>query len=282
MSESAAPRAPSPGPGAASSDPSSPVGLVPPVHGPTTRPVLEDHPPVTGPRRLFNRELSWLGFNERVLALAGRDDVPWLERAKFLAIFTSNLDEFFQVRVSGLMEQVAAGLTRETADGMRPADQLAAIRTYVLALAAEQSRLFHDEVIPGLADQGVRYSNWSSLDDDDREWLVHEYEETVFPVLTPLAVDPAHPFPYISNLSLNLAVIVRDPLREDRRFARVKVPPLLARLVPVAGGRRFSSDSMASMRSSASSSSTSKSALRVTRKAWCSRISRPGNSRSRA
>ena len=239
MSESTAARTPSP-PSEEAAETASSVSLVSPATArPSTRPVLDDHPPVTGPRRLFNRELSWLGFNERVLALAGRDDVPWLERAKFLAIFTSNLDEFFQVRVSGLMEQVAAGLTREAADGMRPADQLAAIRTYVLALAAEQSRLFHDEVVPGLADQGVRFSNWSSLDGDDREWLVHEFEETVFPVLTPLAVDPAHPFPYISNLSLNLAVVVRDPDDGETRFARVKVPPILPRFVVMPDGERF-------------------------------------------
>ncbi len=205
----------------------------------TTRPVIKDHPPVTGERRLFNRELSWLAFNERVLALAGRDDLPLLERARFLAIFTDNLDEFFQVRVSGLMEQVAAGMTRETADGMRPVEQLDAIGAYVRELAAQQARLFHDAVVPGLAGEGVRFSNWSSLDDDDRDWLVQEFEETVFPVLTPLAVDPAHPFPYISNLSLNLAVVVRDPEDGETRFARVKVPPILPRFVVMPDGERF-------------------------------------------
>lgn len=205
----------------------------------TTRPVIKDHPPVTGERRLFNRELSWLAFNERVLALAGRDDLPLLERARFLAIFTSNLDEFFQVRVSGLMEQVAAGMTRETADGMRPVEQLDAIGAYVHELVAQQARVFHDAVVPGLADEGVRFSNWSSLDDDDRDWLVQEFEETVFPVLTPLAVDPAHPFPYISDLSLNLAVVVRDPEDGETRFARVKVPPILPRFVVMPDGERF-------------------------------------------
>ncbi len=205
----------------------------------TTRAMLGDHTPVTGERRLFNRELSWLAFNERVLALAGRDDVPLLERAKFLAIFTGNLDEFFQVRVSGLMEQVAAGLTREAADGMRPTEQLAAIRAYVVDLMAHQTRLFHDEVVPLLAAHGVRFSDWSSLDDDDRAWLVGEFEERVFPVLTPLAVDPAHPFPYISNLSLNLAVVVRDPADGETRFARVKVPPILPRFVVMPDGERF-------------------------------------------
>jgi len=206
---------------------------------PPTRAVLADHPATEGERRLFNRELSWLGFNERVLAMAARDDVPLLERARFLAIFTSNLDEFFQVRVSGLMEQVAAGLTREAEDGMRPAEQLEAIRTYVRELVAEQARLFHDGLVPQLADQGVRFSDWSGLDDDDRAWLVHEFEERVLPVLTPLAVDPAHPFPYISNLSLNLAVVVRDPSEDETRFARVKVPAILPRFIVMPDGERF-------------------------------------------
>ncbi len=213
-----------------------PVSAAPPA---ATRAMLDDHSPVTGERRLFNRELSWLAFNERVLALATRDDVPLLERTKFLAIFTSNLDEFFQVRVSGLMEQVAAGLTRETADGMRPSEQLAAIRQYVVELMDDQTSIFHDRLVPQLAAEGVRFSNWSTLDDDDRAWLVEEFEERVFPVLTPLAVDPAHPFPYISNLSLNLAVVVRDPADGETRFARVKVPPILPRFVVMPAGERF-------------------------------------------
>ena len=219
-------------------DPPAALRAVEPARA-MTRPILDDHAPGDDVRRLFNRELAWLGFNERVLALAGRDDVPLLERAKFLAIFTSNLDEFFQVRVSGLMEQVAAGLTRETPDGMRPSEQLEAIRTYVTDLVAEQTILFHDRIVPELADQGVRFCDWSSLDEDDRQWLVEEFEETVFPVLTPLAVDPAHPFPYISNLSLNLAVVVRDPDDGETRFARVKVPPILPRFVLMPDGERF-------------------------------------------
>jgi polyphosphate kinase len=209
----------------------------PPI--PQTRAILEDHPATDEPRHLFNRELTWLSFNERVLALAARDDLPLLERAKFLAIFTSNLDEFFQIRVAGLMEQVAAGMTRETPDGMRPTDQLDAIGSYVRELVATQVRLFHDGVVPGLAEEGIRFSNWSALDDDDRAWLVQEFDQTVFPVLTPLAVDPAHPFPYISNLSLNLAVVVRDPRDGELHFARVKVPPILPRFVVMPDGERF-------------------------------------------
>ncbi len=203
-----------------------------------TRAVLEDHTPTDELRRLFNRELGWLGFNERVLALAARQDIPILERAKFLAIFTDNLDEFFQVRVAGLMEQVAAGVTTSSPDGMRPAQHLAAIRPYVQQLSERQGALFA-EVATGLAAEGIRFSDWSSLDDDDQKWLVEEFEERVFPVLTPLAVDPAHPFPYISNLSLNLAVSVRDPEDGEVRFARVKVPPILPRFVVMPDGERF-------------------------------------------
>jgi polyphosphate kinase len=208
-----------------------------PAHA--TRAIIHDHPDTDEPRRLFNRELSWLGFNERVLALAARDDLPLLEKAKFLAIFQDNLDEFFQVRVAGLMDQVAAGLTRTSPDGMRPADQLTTIRTYASDLVQAQVTLFHQVVAPGLAAEGVRYSDWNTLDDADRKWLTREFEERVFPVLTPLAVDPAHPFPYISNLSLNLAVVLRDPDEDETRFARVKVPPILPRFVLMPDGERY-------------------------------------------
>jgi len=212
---------------------------------PRTRPILSFHPDMAAPDSttdepiLLNRELSWLAFNERVLALAARDDVPLLERAMFLAIFTSNLDEFFQVRVAGLMEQRAAGVNKPSADGMKPADQLAAMHTYARELVEQQSRIFHEQVAPALAAQGVRYCDWPELDEDDRQWLVGVFEDQVFPVLTPLAVDPAHPFPYISNLSLNLAVVVRDPRDGDEHFARVKVPPILDRFVVMPDGERF-------------------------------------------
>jgi polyphosphate kinase len=206
---------------------------------PVTRAILADHPEVEGERRLLNRELSWLGFNERVLALAARDDLPLLEKAKFLAIFTSNLDEFFQVRVAALMEQTAAGISGAPPDGMRATEQLAAIREYSELLKERCAELFHTVVAPGLAHEGVVYSDWATLDDDDRAWLVSEFDERVYPVLTPLAVDPAHPFPYISNLSLNLAVVVRDPTDGERHFARVKVPPILPRFVVMPDGERF-------------------------------------------
>lgn len=189
--------------------------------------------------RYLNRELSWLQFDERVLALAADATLPLLERAKFLAIFADNLDEFFQVRVAGLKEQVAAGVTGSGADGMRPRRQLTAIRDTVRPLASAHARIFADEVAPALADAGIELATWAGLSDEDRAHLDATFEQQVFPVLTPLAVDPAHPFPYISNLSMNLAVVVRDPDDRERRFARVKVPPILPRFVVLADGRRY-------------------------------------------
>ncbi len=191
-----------------------------------------------GPR-LINRELSWLDFNARVLALAASPRVPLLERAKFLAIFSQNLDEFFQVRVAGLEDQVAAGVHAPSDDGSKPAEQLAAIRARVDDLVSRQSSIFLDDVARALADVGIRLSDWDELDDDDRSYLVEVFEQRIFPVLTPLAVDPSHPFPYISSLSLNLAVLVRHPDTGERRFARVKVPDILPRFVVMPDGERF-------------------------------------------
>jgi polyphosphate kinase len=190
-------------------------------------------------RRFINRELSWLAFSERVLARAEATDVPLLERAKFLAIFSQGIDEFFQVRVAGLKDQVAAGLGAVTPDGLTPEQQLCAIRIRVLDLMERQSQIFLGEVAPGLGRVGIHLSNWDELDDDDRKELVERFEKQIFPVLTPLAVDPGHPFPYISNLSLNLAVMVRDPDSGERRFARVKVPSLLPRFVVMPDGERY-------------------------------------------
>jgi polyphosphate kinase len=191
------------------------------------------------PDRLLNRELSWLDFNARVLALAEDSDRPLLERAKFLAIFASNLDEFVQVRVSGLQEQELAGIRSRSADGMDPTQQLRRISTRMDELVTRHAELFTKEIAPALEDVGIAFSKWEELDDDDRQYLVDVFEASVFPVLTPLAVDPAHPFPYISNLSLNLAVVVRDPETREQRFARVKVPPLLPRFVVMPDGERF-------------------------------------------
>ena len=187
----------------------------------------------------LNRELSWLDFGERVLARAEAADVPVLERAKFLAIFGQGLDEFFQVRVAGLKDQLAAGLQAVSADGLSPEEQLAEIRVRVAELLARQSDIFLHHVAPDLGAVGIHFSNWDTLDDDDRKYLVEVFENQIFPVLTPLAVDPGHPFPYISNLSLNLAVMVRDPDTGERRFARVKVPNLLPRFVVMPDGERY-------------------------------------------
>jgi len=192
-----------------------------------------------GPQRFTNRELSWLEFGARLLDLAEDERVPLLERVKFLAIFSEGLDEFFQVRVAGLKDQVDAGLRARSADGLRPRETLRAIGVRVSELVARQSHIFVDEIAPELAAAGIRLSEWSSLDDDDRDYLVDVFERQIFPVLTPLSVDPGHPFPYISNLSLNLIVRVGDPVTGEERVARVKVPPLLPRFVVMPDGERF-------------------------------------------
>jgi len=197
-------------------------------------------PAEDAPSRFLNRELSWLQFNERVLALAEDPGVPLLERAKFLAIFSQNLDEFFQVRVAGLRGQLGTpGAVGRSPDGMSPAEQLRAIAQRVQALARRQQRVFLDQVEPALAEAGISICDWDSLTPAEQSALNAEFEERIFPVLTPLAVDPGHPFPYISGLALNLAVMVRDPLTDERRFARVKIPPLLSRFICLRDGKRW-------------------------------------------
>src|SRR4051794_3611301 len=160
--------------------------------------------PIALGARILNRELSWLDFNARVLELAEEPTMPLLERAKFCAIFSSNLDEFFQVRVAALKDQVAAKLVRPGPDGLTPAEQLAAIRERVVKLVERQEEVLLDHLLPDLRAAGIDVVSWDQLDADDRAHLVRVFEERVFPVLTPLAVDPGHPFPYISTLSLNL------------------------------------------------------------------------------
>jgi polyphosphate kinase len=189
--------------------------------------------------RFINRELSWLEFDSRVLALAEDPARPLLERVKFVAIYTQNLDEFFQIRVSGLEEQVEAGVAAMTPDGMNPSEQLAAIREQVVALQERADSLVLGELLPSLEKERIRLVHWDQLDEADREFLGRRFRERIFPVLTPLSVDPSHPFPYISNLSLNLAAAIRDPLTGDRRFARVKIPPLLPRFTDLPDGERF-------------------------------------------
>jgi polyphosphate kinase len=223
----------------------SPTGTAPPTT--TTAPAAPEHPaPPTyqqieafGYQRFTNREQSRLDFGARLLDLGDDTGVPLLERTKFLAIFSELLDEFYQVRVAALEDQVAAGVRTRSVDGMRPGEQLKMIRGRVEELVKRQDSIFLDDIVPALADAGVRLSDWSSLDDDDRTHLVDVFNREIFPVLTPLAVDPGHPFPYISNLSLNLVVEVQDPLTGERRVARVKVPPVLPRFVVMPDGERF-------------------------------------------
>ncbi len=189
--------------------------------------------------RYYNRELSLLDFQERVLALAENAEVPLLERVKFVAIVASNLDEFFQVRVAGLKEQVLAGVAATAADGMTAQEQLQAIRPRTETLKERIDRLVVKDLLPGLEAEGIRLANLDELSEEDRDQLDQIFDQQVFPVLTPLAVDPAHPFPYISNLSLNLAVLVRNPATGTTQFARVKVPPILPRFIVLPDGVRF-------------------------------------------
>jgi polyphosphate kinase len=192
-----------------------------------------------GYQRFTNREISRLDFGGRLLDLAEDPGQPLLERVKFLAIFAEALDELYQVRVALLEDRVAAGVRTRSVDGLRPAEQLRAISDRARELVARQDRIFLDLVVPALAEAGVRLSDWTSLDDRDRQYLVDVYATEIYPVLTPLAVDPGHPFPYISSLSLNLLVEVGDPETGQMRYARVKVPPVLPRFVVMPDGERF-------------------------------------------
>jgi polyphosphate kinase len=192
-----------------------------------------------GSARYLNRELSTMAFNARVLAVAADKRRPLLERAKFLAIFGTNNDEFFQKRVGSLLEQAKVGAETVSPDQIPPAEQLGAVREYAQQLADEQSALFNDEIAPGLAAAGVELCGWEDLDEDEHDYIADYFDAQVFPVLTPLAIDPGHPFPHISSLSLNLAVVLRDPGGPRRQLARVKVPSLLDRFVRLPSGTRF-------------------------------------------
>lgn len=188
--------------------------------------------------RYIDRELSWLRFNERVLELAEDPGLPLLERARFLAIFTSNLDEFFMVRVAGLKRRIATGLAVRAASGMMPREVLEKIWLRSEELSQRHARAFREAIVPALRDQGIELVRWAELDRDEQKACKRLFKERIFPVLTPLAVDPAHPFPYISGLSLNLAVIIRNPKTGKEHFARVKVPSNFDRFVPL-GNARF-------------------------------------------
>ncbi|MEL4503752.1 RNA degradosome polyphosphate kinase [Luteococcus sp. H138] len=188
--------------------------------------------------RYSDREMSWLAFNNRVLDLA-KDSlrIPLLERAKFLAIFSSNLDEFFMVRVAGLKRRIDAGVAVRSVTGQMPRDLHDAILSRAQELVAEQAKVFAEEVRPALTSNGIVILRWDELTAAEKDQMRTLFSERIFPVLTPLAVDPSHPFPYISGLSINLAVLLKNPLTGQRQFARVKVPTILSRFIKLGDGR---------------------------------------------
>jgi polyphosphate kinase len=205
--------------------PSVSVGRVGSAAGPDTEPDLENS------SLYLNREMSWLAFNQRVLGEALDRRWPLLERVKFLAIYSSNLDEFFMIRVSGLHEQLEAALIETNPDGMSAREQLTTIAQTIREQLKVASRLLADDLLPALAEQRIHLVRWQGLDGDTKRRARQYFRRSVFPVLTPLAVDPGHPFPFLSNLSLSLAVEARDPDTGERKFARLKVPEILPRFV---------------------------------------------------
>ena len=199
--------------------------------------VTDKQPPIdinlSDPQYYFNREISWLEFNNRVLNEAFDPRTPLLERLKFMAIFSSNLDEYFMVRVAALKEQVAAQVTRRSADGQTAQAQLEMIGARLRPMVTQQHCHFEQALRPQLATHGVHLLDYIDLNQEQRHYLKTYFDEQIFPVLTPLAIDPGHPFPYISNLSLNLAVVIKDPANGEELFARVKVPKILPRFLPL-------------------------------------------------
>ena len=187
--------------------------------------------------RFLDRELSWIAFNARVLELAQDESLPLLERVRFAAIFASNLDEFFMVRIAGLKRRIAAGVALPAASGLNPRDVLSRSLATSAELMARHADTYHQHLVPALAEQGIELLRWDDLRPDEQEKIRGLYRDRVFPVLTPLAVDPAHPFPYISGLSLNLALVMRNPATGKDHFARVKVPPIINRWMEADRGR---------------------------------------------
>ncbi|MGA1627586.1 MAG: RNA degradosome polyphosphate kinase [Aquiluna sp.] len=185
--------------------------------------------------RFLERELSWLDFNQRVLELAEDETIPLLERVNYLSIFASNLDEFFMVRVASLKRRIATGIAVPSPSGLSPQEVLQQIADRTRELQSRHAELFATKVSKELAERDIQVVHWSTLTEEEKQELHSYFSSQVFPVLTPLAVDPAHPFPYISGLSLNLAVVLRNPKTQAEHFARVKVPPLLPRFVIVPG-----------------------------------------------
>jgi len=200
-------------------------------------PILSKDPRAT----LVDRELSWLDFNERVLELAENPDTPLLERCRFLAIFSSNLDDFFMIRVATLKRKLESGVTKPNTAGYTPSQLMTALSLKTQELIQRQTKCFHEVVNPALHDSGIHIVGISELTADEKAYVDAIFQEKIFPVLTPLAVDPSHPFPYISGLSLNLAVVVKKPDSDEELFARVKVPSNLSRFIDTAKGdaRRF-------------------------------------------
>jgi polyphosphate kinase len=203
---------------------------------------VNNHLISTNPReRLIDRELSWLAFNERVLELAEDLSNPLLERCRFLAIFSSNLDDFFMIRVATLKRKLESGVTKKNTAGFTPAELMAEISKKTQELIARQTKCFQTDILPKLAQNGIEITDWESLTEDEKSYINKIFTNKIFPVLTPLAVDPSHPFPYISGLSLNLAVLVKQPETNEELFARVKVPASLPRFIETAefAGTRF-------------------------------------------
>ena len=192
-------------------------------------------------QHITDREMSWLSFNQRVLELAEDPTMPLLERVRFLAIFSSNLDEFFMVRVATLMSKLENGVTAANVAGFTPMELMKQVSLRTNALMERQSNVYHKEIEPLLKKQGIEFVHWDQLNDTERGYVTKLFQDRIFPVLTPLAVDPSHPFPYISGLSLNLAVIVKNPTSHEEFFARVKVPEILPRFIATAktGSTRF-------------------------------------------
>jgi polyphosphate kinase len=192
-------------------------------------------------QNITDREMSWLSFNQRVLELAEDPTMPLLERVRFLAIFSSNLDEFYMVRVATLMSKLENGITAANVAGFTPLELMKQVSLRTNELMERHSRVFHEEIEPLLKKEGIEFLHWDQLDDTERGYVTKLFQDRIFPVLTPLAVDPSHPFPYISGLSLNLAVIVKNPTSNEEFFARVKVPEILPRFIATAktGSTRF-------------------------------------------
>jgi len=196
---------------------------------------VSNHLISTNPReRLIDRELSWLAFNERVLELAEDTSNPLLERCRFLAIFSSNLDDFFMIRVASLKRKLESGVTKKNTAGFTPFELMAEISKKTQELIARQTKCFQTDILPKLGQNGIEITDWESLNEDEKSYINKIFTNKIFPVLTPLAVDPSHPFPYISGLSLNLAVLVKQPETNEELFARVKVPASLPRFIETA------------------------------------------------